>query len=118
NFTVEARYTGTLGRRLTGSFDINQNNVYKNTELFQALTDARAGKCTANAPGYAANYTSKGLNPCDVNNDPVILDQLLAGLNLNTTLTGTTGFTAVGTTNGAGIYQTGAQHLRRSGTFQ
>ena len=83
NFTVEARYTGTLGRRLNGSLDINQNNVYYNPEMFQALTDARAGTCTANAAGYKANYTDKGINPCDVNNDPVLLDQMLAGLNLN-----------------------------------
>src|SRR6185436_2906444 len=121
SLTVEARYTGTLGRRLTGSLDINQNNVYSNPELFQALTDARAGTCTVNAPAYKANYTDKGINPCNVNNDPVLLDQLLAGLNLNVGVSGTTGtgsYGFIGTTNSANIYQSGAQQLRRSTTFQ
>ena len=84
-FTVDVRYTGTLGRKQLGSFDINNNNVYHNPELFQALTDARAGTCTANAPAYKANYTDKGINPCNINGDPVLLDQLLAGLNINNT---------------------------------
>jgi hypothetical protein len=120
--TVDMRYTGTLGRRLRGSLDINQNNVYHNPELFQALTDARAGTCTANAAGYQANYTSKGINPCNINGDPVILDQMLAGLNLNVNVTGTAPgsgtFGPVGTVNAAGIYQSGAQQMRRSATFQ
>ena len=113
-FTVDARYTGTLGRKQLGSFDINNNNVYNNPELFQALTDARAATCTANSPAYKANYTDKGINPCNINGDPVFLDQLLAGLNINNTVTG---FGPVGTVN-SGIFQSGAQHLRRSGTFQ
>ena len=46
-FTVDVRYTGTLGRKQVGSIDINQNNVYTNPELFQALTDTRAATCTA-----------------------------------------------------------------------
>jgi hypothetical protein len=120
--TVDMRYTGTLGRRLSGSLDINQNNVYHNPELFQALTDARAGTCTANAAGYQANYTSKGINPCNVNGDPVLLDQLLAGLNLNVGATGAAAgsgtYGAVGTVNAAGIYQSGAQHMRRTNAFQ
>src|SRR4029077_16775223 len=89
NVNVEARYTGTLGRRLNGFLDVNQNNVYYNDEMFQALTDARAGTCTANAAAYKANYTDKGINPCDSGNDPVLLDQLLAGLNLNVGVAGT-----------------------------
>ena len=36
-FTVDARYTGTLGRKQLGSFNINNNHVYTNPELFQAL---------------------------------------------------------------------------------
>jgi hypothetical protein len=112
--TVDMRYTGTLGRKQLGSFDINNNNVYYNPELFQALTDARAGTCTASSPAYKANYTDKGISPCDINGDPVFLDQLLAGLNINNT---TTGFGAVGTVTG-GIFQSGAQHLRRNVTFQ
>ncbi len=121
NFTIDARYTSTLGRRLNGFLDLNQNNVYYNPEMFQALTDARAGTCTANAPAYKANYTDKGINPCDINKDPVLLDQMLAGLNLNTSTSGATGtgsFGAVGTVNSAGIFQSGAQQLRKSATFQ
>jgi len=130
NITVEARYTGTLGRRLNGWLDINQNNIYYNPELLQALKDARAGTCTANAAGYKENYTDKGINPCDVNNDPVILDQMLAGLNLNNTVVASATnpqFGAVGTNvlqpngtllAGQTIFQSGAQHMRRSATFQ
>ena len=62
-----------------------------------------------------------GISPCDVAGDPVLLDQMLAGLNLNTNLTGSTGtgtFGAVGTVNAAGVFQSGAAHLRRSSTFQ
>jgi hypothetical protein len=76
---------------------------------------------TANLKEGEANYTDKGLNPCNINNDPVLFDQLLAGLNLNVGATGATGtgtFGAVGTVNAAGVYQSGAQHLRRSTTFQ
>jgi len=112
-FTVEARYTGTLGRKQLGNVDVNQNNVYSNPELFQALTDARAATCTANSPAYKATYTDKGISPCDVNGDPVLLDQLLAGLNINNTVSG---FGPVGTVTG-GIFQSGAQHLRRSGAL-
>jgi hypothetical protein len=113
-FTVDIRYTGTLGRKQLGSFNTNNNNIYYNPELFQALTDARAATCTADAPAYKASYTDKGISPCDINGDPVLLDQLLAGLNINNT---TTGFGPVGTVAG-GIFQSGAQHLRRSATFQ
>ena len=118
-FTVDVRYTGTFGRKQLGSFDINQNNVYYNPELFQALTDARAATCTANSPAYKANYTDKGISPCNINGDPVLLDQLLAGLNINNTVTG---FGAVGTVVDIdpssavnNVFQSGAQHLRRSG---
>ena len=111
-FTVDARYTGTLGRKQLGSFNINNNNVYNNPELFQALTDARAATCTANSPAYKASYTDKGINPCNINGDPVFLDQLLAGLNINNTVTG---FGAVGTVERQpAVFQSGAQHLRRS----
>jgi hypothetical protein len=43
-----------------------------------------------------------------------LLDQLLAGTNLNTAVTG---FAAVGTNNSSGVFQSGAAHLRRSATF-
>jgi hypothetical protein len=97
-------------------------NVYHNPELLQALLDARAGTCTANAEGYKLNYTDKGINPCDMNGDPVLLDQMLAGLNPNNTVTG---FGSVGTLVDIdpspavnNVFQSGAQHLRRSTTFQ
>ncbi len=116
-FTVDVRYTGTLGRRLDSAVNLDTPNVYHNPELLQALLDARAGSCTANSPAYKS-YTDAGVSPCDVAGDPVLFDQMLAGLNLNTTITGTTGFTAVGTLNGSGVFQSGAEHMRRSGTFQ
>jgi hypothetical protein len=112
--TAEVRYTGTLGRRLDSGVNLNLANVYHNPELYQALLDARAGTCTASAPAYKTNYTDKGINPCDVNGDPVLLDQMLAGLNPNNTVTG---FGAVGTVVNS-IFQSGAQQLRRNGTFQ
>ncbi len=87
NFTVDLRWTGTYARKLDGTLDTNLVNIYHNPELFQALVDARAGK------------------------DPVLLDQMLAGLNLNNTVAG---FAPVGTVNANGVYQTGAAHLRRS----
>jgi hypothetical protein len=116
--TADVRYIGTLGRRLDSGVNLNLPNVYKNPELFQALMDARAGTCTANAPGYKS-YLDRGINPCDINGDPVLLDQMLAGLNLNPGVTGAAGaFGNVGTVNALGIFQSAAAHLRRSTTFQ
>lgn len=117
NVTLDLRYVGTFARKQAGQLNVNTPNVYHNPELFQALTDARAGTCT---PGGYPTYTAAGINPCDVNNDPVLLDQLLAGLNLNSGVNGPTGFgpfAAVGTLNSANIFQSGAAHLRRSGAF-
>ena len=113
-FTVDVRYTGTLGRRLDTGTNLNTPNIYHNPELLQALLDTRAGTCTANAAAYKTNYTDKGISPCDINGDPVLLDQMLAGLNLNNTLTA---FGNVGTVVNT-VFQSGAQHLRRSTTFQ
>jgi hypothetical protein len=105
NVTVDVRWTGTYARRQNVDLDLNTVNVYHNPELFQALTDARAGTCIAGVlPGY----------DCDKNGDPILLDQMLAGTNLNT---GVSGFTAVGTNNSSGVFQSGAAHLRRSATF-
>jgi hypothetical protein len=117
NYTVDVRYTGTLGRRLDSGINLNLPNVYHNPELYQALIDARAGTCTANAAGYQS-YRDAGISPCDVAGDPVLLDQMLAGLNLNPGVTGTGTFGNVGTVNGSGVFQSGAVHLRRSSTFQ
>jgi Carboxypeptidase regulatory-like domain len=119
-FTADVRYTGTLGRRLDGGVNLDTPNVYHNPELLQALLDARAGTCTANAAGYKS-YIDSGINPCDINGDPVLLDQMFAGLNLNPNVNGAAGtgtFGNVGTVNAAGVFQSGAAHLRRSSTFQ
>jgi hypothetical protein len=120
NYTLDMRYTGTLGRRLDSGINLNLPNIYHNPELYQALLDARAGTCTASAAGYQS-YRDAGINPCNVAGDPVLLDQMLAGLNLNPGVSGTAGtgtFGNVGTVNAAGVYQSGAVHLRRSNTFQ
>jgi len=109
---VDVRYVGTFSRHQEGILNLNTPNVYHNPELFQALTDARAGKCT---PSGYPSYIAAGVDPCNINGDPVILDQLLAGLNLNTNVAN---FGPVGTVNSQGVFQTGAQHLRRSTTFQ
>jgi hypothetical protein len=49
NLTVDLRWTGTLARKQNVDLDLNTNNVYHNPELLQALSDARAGTCTAGA---------------------------------------------------------------------
>jgi hypothetical protein len=94
NVTVDLRWTGTYARKQDGTLDINTPNIYHNPEFFQALVDARAGK------------------------DPVLLDQMLAGLNLNPNVVSANGITygPVGTMAG-GVYQTGAAQMRRSATF-
>jgi hypothetical protein len=110
--TLDLRYIGTFARKQQGSVDVNTNNVYHNPEFYQALSDARAAKCT---PGGYPNYTAQGINPCDAAGDPVFLDQLFAGLNLNTAVAG---FGPVGTVGSTGVFQSGAEHMRRSATFQ
>jgi hypothetical protein len=121
--TVDLRYVGTLARKTQGAINLNTNNVYHNPELLQALNDARRGGCDPNAyPAYAA----AGIAPCDVSGDPVLLDQLLAGLNLNTTAGANTSTDSLGVTRTFapvgtvvnGVFQSGAAHLRKSSTFQ
>jgi len=90
NMTLDVRYVGAFQRREDTTFDVNDFNVFYNPELFQALLDARAGK------------------------DPVLLDQMFAGLDLHGTAG--TGYGPVGTVV-SGVYQTGAAHLRRNSTF-
>ena len=62
-FTVDVRYTGTLGRRLDSGVNLNMPNVYHNPELLQALLDARAGTCTANAAAYKATTPMRASVP-------------------------------------------------------
>jgi hypothetical protein len=85
NMTVDLRYAGTQGKKLAGDINLNESNVFYNTELFNALETVRQG-------GEAS-----------------LFDQLFAGLNLNT---GTTGYGVIGTTVN-GVVQTGSLHLRR-----
>jgi len=90
NMTLDVRYVGSFQKRRDITFDLNAFNVFYNKELFQALVDARAGK------------------------DPVLLDQMFAGLDLHGTAG--TGYGPVGTVVN-GVYQTGGAHLRRNATF-
>ena len=83
--TVDLRYAGTQGKKLNGSYNLNESNVWHNPELFNALETVRLG---GEAP---------------------IFDQMFAGLNLNV---GTSGYGNVGSTVG-GVVQTGSLHLRR-----
>jgi hypothetical protein len=93
NITLDLRYAGTQAKKQIGlgffgqnTINLNTSNVYHNPELFNALETVRSG---GEAP---------------------IFDQMFAGMNLNST---TTGYTAIGTTNSAGVVQTGSLHLRR-----
>ena len=96
NLTVEVKYIGTQSKKLESDINLNTNNVYFNPELSSALDAARRGE------------------------DPLLLTQMLAGLNLNPApgVPAAEGYTAVGTVNANGVYQTGAAHLRRSATFR
>jgi hypothetical protein len=118
--TIALSYVGTLGKNRPTGININMPATYNNLELFDALTQARAGV------------------------DVPLFDQMLAGLNL-TGLTATSGFGAIGTcvtptganaalilagkqaaydagVRDAGncargeIYQSGAAHLRNAST--
>jgi hypothetical protein len=94
NYTIDLRYVGTVGRKRSGSINLNQPNVYYNKELFDALTQTRAGL------------------------DAPLFDQMLAGLNLNAGVVAPNGLTygPVGTVVG-GVTQTGSAALRRNATF-
>jgi hypothetical protein len=101
NYTLDVRYVGTMGRKRSGTINLNQPNVYYNPELLDALEKTRAGL------------------------DAPLFDQMLAGLNLNTATgaTSTVGpdgvtrtYGAVGTVVG-GVLQTGSAALRRNATF-
>jgi hypothetical protein len=98
SMTLEIRSVNTLARdqggtagslSSAGSFNINAPAIFKNQELFQALEMTRRGE---NAP---------------------LFDQMLLGMNLNTTVAG---YGPVGTAT-SGVLQRGSAHLRRSTTF-
>jgi hypothetical protein len=90
NMTLDVRYVGSFQRRRDITYDLNAFNVFYNPELFQALVDARAGR------------------------DPLLLDQMFAGLDLHGSAGA--GYGPVGTVVN-GVYQTGGAHLRRNSTF-
>ena len=93
NMTVDIRYIGTQSKKQESDINLNSNNIYFNQELYDALDAARRGE------------------------DPLLLTQMMAGLNLSGA-PASEGYAAVGTVNANGVYQTGAAHLRRSTTYR
>jgi hypothetical protein len=107
NMTLDARYVGTLGRKMETTLNINTPAIFSNKELMDALDLTRAG---GNSP---------------------LFDQMFAGLNVSGQTTG--GYGAVGTcvagapagASGLGkegcaanqVMQHGSAHLRRSASF-
>ena len=91
--TVDIRYIGTQSKKQESDINLNTNNIYFNQELFNALDAARRGE------------------------DPLLLTQMMAGLNLSGA-PASEGYAAAGTVNSNGVYQTGAAHLRRSTTYR
>jgi hypothetical protein len=86
---LDARYVGTLARKLSGNLNLNESKVFYNPELFNALVQTRAGQ------------------------DAELFDQMLAGLNLTS---GVSGYGPVGTISN-GVLERGSAHLRRNVTI-
>jgi len=105
SLTLDVRYVGNLSRKQTSSINLNAPNYITNG-LQDALIEARAG------------------------GNPVLLDKLLAGVNIRGALANSTssssGVGPVGTTSyttPAGVtyrydYQSGAEQIRRNSTLQ
>ena len=93
NMTVDIRYIGTQSKKQEADINLNTNNIYFNKELSDALDAARRGE------------------------DPVLLTQMMAGLNLSGA-PAAENYASVGTVNANGVYQTGAAHIRRSTTYR
>jgi hypothetical protein len=94
---VSLNYVGTVGKKLEGSLNTNQNNVFYNKELWDALEITREG------------------------GDAPLFDQMFAGLDLHGTanITGIT-YGPVGTfssVNGVSTLNHGSAHLRRNATY-
>jgi len=87
---VALNYVGTVAKKLEGSLNTNETNVYYNKELWDAL-----------------EMTREGL-------DAPLFDQMFAGLDLHGTVG--TGYGPVGTIVG-GVLQHGSAHLRRNATY-
>ncbi|HLQ76030.1 MAG TPA: hypothetical protein VK210_01675, partial [Terriglobia bacterium] len=100
---VSFNYVGTVSKKQMGNLNTNQNNLYYNKELWDALELTRQGQ------------------------NPLLLDQMLAGINLNTTVAGYVPVGAVTTVTvpvangGTGSPTTfvmhGGDQLRRSAAF-
>jgi hypothetical protein len=90
--TLDVRYVATKGRQLSGTQNLNENNIFNNPEMFGEFEKVRVGQ------------------------ESTVLDSMLAGLNLNPGVNGllsTGAYGAIGTTNANGVLQTAALHLRR-----
>jgi hypothetical protein len=119
NLTVDVRYAGNLSRKQVNSINLNAPNYITNG-LLDAFTEARAAGAmvggawqsnpTPTAPGQAGN--------------PVLLDKLLAGVNIAGvigpsygpvgTYTCPAGTNPCLSTSAGAIYQSGAYQLRKS----
>jgi hypothetical protein len=60
NFTLDVRYVGTRGMKLSSTQDLNATNVFNNPELFGALEAVRAGQ---ESPLFDAMFAGVNLNP-------------------------------------------------------
>ncbi len=93
NLTVDLRYIGTQSKKQESDINLNANNIYFNQELLDALDAARRGE------------------------DPALLTQMMAGLNLSGA-PAAENYVGIGTVNVNGVYQTGAAHLRRNTNYR
>jgi len=95
NLTLDIRYIGTRGLKMTGIIDLNAPDVFYNPALFDALERTRRGE------------------------DVLLFDQMFMGLNLNPNVRGcepTNPNAVCAPVNGN--TQRGSQHLRLSSTFR
>jgi hypothetical protein len=96
--TLDLKYVGTLSRKLWANIDLNAVN-FRTNGLKEAFDAARSG------------------------GESILLNDMFAGLNIAGTGCATsagvaTPCAAVGTTNSAGVLQTGAMHLRAAAASQ
>jgi hypothetical protein len=80
SFTMDVRYVGALSRKLPGSLNLNMSTVFYNQELFDAFAAARRGE------------------------NPPLLDELLAGLDIAPGGFGTTTSTIAGNVSTDRLY--------------
>jgi hypothetical protein len=95
NLSLDVRYIGTRGLKLSGNYDLNSPNVFYNPTLFDALERTRRGE------------------------DVTLFDQIFLGLNLNPGVRGcdlANPSALCGPVNGT--TQRGSAHLRQNSTFR